>query len=620
LTEKIFAWPGAWAVYSFESANQVGASDLITETFAIAPRFQFKAGSCNTDRLAASASLSPAAVSAANCDDPSDPVKRPRFREVYELTLQSLSEYSAMAGSEDLALRLIGSGFTPASVARWNGQARPTSFSGSTELNITIPVADLATAGTGWITVTNPSPAGEESNGLSFTITPKPLMQVFPRLVTYDSALEGAGNREYTGIALVNRSGSVANLTLTAFDRQGTVLSGDGIKNPARLKREAGKQAPFLTSEIFGSGLDGADQVGWIKVEGNIPQITGFFLCFDDSLERLDGAEVAPSLLTSFVFPEIGPEGDTQLHLVNPHESTASVAFELVQPDGSLRTAAQFRSIRPNGTLATNARDLFGGTALNSSDYIRVSSDPGVAAFEHFHGKARDYAGMNGRDRSTASKLLYSPQYVAGGDWKTALSIINLSARQGAIRLRFFGDDGTQIGLDQTVIVAAGGKVRTTDPGLFVPAGSPVSQGYLEISTDGILVTGDVVFSGVGEKTFASALPLVTPFFGTMTFSQVASNSTFFTGLALLNPDQYEALAIVQVFDRDGNPVAARTEVIPPRGRASRLITEFFPNLTGKDLGSGYIVVTGMRPIAAFSLFGTHDLSVLSAIPAQILP
>jgi hypothetical protein len=100
-------------------------------------------------------------------------------------------------------------------------------------------------------------------------------------------------------------------------------------------------------------------------------------------------------------------------------------------------------------------------------------------------------------------------------------------------------------------------------------------------------------------------------------FSQVTSNNTYFTGIALLNPGGADTSARIQVFDADGNVLAAQSFPIPARGRISRLLTEYFPDLASRQIGSGYIVVEADQPLAGFALFGTHSGSALSAIPAQ---
>jgi hypothetical protein len=197
------------------------------------------------------------------------------------------------------------------------------------------------------------------------------------------------------------------------------------------------------------------------------------------------------------------------------------------------------------------------------------------------------------------------------------LSIVNLSSRSGLITLTFIGDDGTQIGSSQQIEIAAWAKAHITDQDLFLDAGAQLTQGYLIIESNGIELAGNVVFGHPSGESFYAALPLVAELQTDMVFSQVASNSVYFTGVAILNPNDEQANAIIQVFDKNGEVIASKLEIIAPKGRKSMLLTEYFPQLTAADLASGYIEVSSIRALAGFALFGANDLSVLSAVPPQ---
>ena len=143
----------------------------------------------------------------------------------------------------------------------------------------------------------------------------------------------------------------------------------------------------------------------------------------------------------------------------------------------------------------------------------------------------------------------------------------------------------------------------------------------MEITSSGPRLAGSVVFGDPGRSRFSSALPLVSTLVREAVFAQVASIDTFFfTGIALVNPNAAQANATIDVFDRKGKLVGTRTEVIPPKGRRSRLLTEYIEDLKGKDITAGFIVVTVDREVAIFALFGKSDLSALSAIPPQVVP
>jgi len=67
------------------------------------------------------------------------------------------------------------------------------------------------------------------------------------------------------------------------------------------------------------------------------------------------------------------------------------------------------------------------------------------------------------------------------------------------------------------------------------------------------------------------------------------------------------------------SPFSLGTLTLPARSRRSQLLTEYFPDLKGVLLESGYIKVTSDEPIHSFALFGANDLRFLAAVPAQSL-
>ncbi len=108
---------------------------------------------------------------------------------------------------------------------RWSGSARNTTYLSSTQLTATITPEDLATAGTGTVTVYNPAPGGGTSGSLSFMISSVPALSIktnrLPdamRSKEYSYALQASGGiSPYTWIIA---SGSLPS---------GLSLSSDGI-------------------------------------------------------------------------------------------------------------------------------------------------------------------------------------------------------------------------------------------------------------------------------------------------------------------------------------------------------------------------------------------------------
>jgi len=117
----------------------------------------------------------------------------------------TLSPSSAIAGSGGLTLTISGSGFDATSVVLWNSVALQTTYLSPSVLSVQIPASDLATAGSGAVTVTDTIPGGWPSNSLIFTIN-NPTPQV--NSVSPSSVQAGGGGSTITvsGTGLVSDS------------------------------------------------------------------------------------------------------------------------------------------------------------------------------------------------------------------------------------------------------------------------------------------------------------------------------------------------------------------------------------------------------------------------------
>jgi uncharacterized protein (TIGR03437 family) len=187
--------------------------------------------------------------------------------------LTGLNPTSALQNSGAFTLTLTGTGFVPASVVRWNGADRTTSFVSTTQLTAQILATDITSAGTAQLTVFNPTPGGGTSSAQTFTITaPNPTPAITS--LSPSSALEGGPDFTLTvnGTGFIDDSvvrwdGSPRTTTfvsatqLTALissnDLIGTGTSqvtvfnpapGGGMSAPATFTISATNPVPALTS------------------------------------------------------------------------------------------------------------------------------------------------------------------------------------------------------------------------------------------------------------------------------------------------------------------------------------------------------------------------------------
>jgi hypothetical protein len=461
---------------------------------------------------------------------------------------------------------------------------------------------------------------GGYSDGFYLRLDPTEITSLttlyFPRLVTHQGST--AGSSDYTGIAVANLGKTNARLTFTAYDTTGRLITGSGITNPAVWPLAPGAQLASLDTEIFGSGLASRDTVGWFKLESTSAETAGFFLAFNGSLDVQDGADASFKTMTDFILPEVeAPPGFTQVFLANPGMSPATIGLELVGADGNA-VATATRILGTSGVLAEHVTTLFPGAPITGDQYLRVTSNQGVVPFE-FMGKTGQYVqGMNGQALSGGASTVYSPQYVIGGDWWTALSVVNLQNVRSSAIAKFVKEDGTPLGT-KTIDLPPGGKVHITAQDFFVaPPSSGLLQGYVEITAAAVRVGGSVVFGDPARAAFSSALPLMSQGLNSAVFSQVASDPTYYTGLAVVNPSLVPAVALLQVFDDQGHLVKSGPVTIGAKSRSSKLLTQYFPDLP--SMSAGYFTLKSESSLMSFAMFGTNSLSTLSAVPPQVGP
>jgi outer membrane protein assembly factor BamB len=84
--------------------------------------------------------------------------------------ISSLSPGAVTVGSGDTTVSVNGGPFVSLSRVLWNGSWRYSWFVSPSELRVTLPASDLATFGTGWITVSSPAPGGGVSAAVALPI------------------------------------------------------------------------------------------------------------------------------------------------------------------------------------------------------------------------------------------------------------------------------------------------------------------------------------------------------------------------------------------------------------------------------------------------------------------
>lgn len=154
------------------------------------------------------------------------------------VVLTTLAPNTAVAGNADLIVTATGSGYTTASVLKWNGTALTTNYVSTTSLTGTIPAADLTSPGTFSVTVTDASSADAGSAVVQFTVT----SQTAPTIVSLAPSTVTAGGVDFQ-----------LTVTGTNFAPAGKVL-WNGVAIPTTFDSATQLTAQVTASQIAAVG------------------------------------------------------------------------------------------------------------------------------------------------------------------------------------------------------------------------------------------------------------------------------------------------------------------------------------------------------------------------------
>ncbi len=423
----------------------------------------------------------------------------------------------------------------------------------------------------------------------------------------------------YTGLALANLTPEEMELTLTAFGVNGELLSGQGFQNPATIRLGSGQRTAKLIQEIFGAELS-PQTVAWVEATAPQPGVAGFFLFLNAQATQFDGADLpTPGPEVIFNLVRHGQGYSTELNLVNPGSSDASVTMTLVRPQ--LPNLQVSLNLPARAVARRDAAELFQLASIPAGSYVRASASAGEIAGFEFVRSAGDLLGLNAKPSSERLSQLFFPQLVMGDPWASELGIVNYSSQPVIVNIYARNADGILFGSD---VVEENPVTRGLGPResftadlaeLFGLRGSQARDGWLEVTCDSAAINGYISYGIPSAGSLAGIAAASAPR-RHFVFSHIATAAGFFTGLAMLNPATVAINARVLALDVDGNRIGLADNFIRPGQRISALVTELIGG-TG-DRSGGMLWVSTDLPVYASSLFGAQR--VLANVPPQPAP
>src|SRR5258706_10406091 len=232
-------------------------------------------------------------------------------------SLTSVTPSSAPAGSASLMMVVNGTGFVQSSIVQWNQGNRTPTFVSSTQLQVTLTPADLASGELVQIVVVNPAPGGGTSTATTFTINnPAPqITGISPSPLTTAAAAStvtiiGSGflsNSTVTWNSAARNSTYVSatqlNVALLASDLAAIGSAQVAVTNPAP---GGGTTTPTQIAIIYPVPVINSLNVVLAPVGGGPPVLTVNGVGFVSSSEvHVSGAARVTTYVNSSTLPAV---------------------------------------------------------------------------------------------------------------------------------------------------------------------------------------------------------------------------------------------------------------------------------------------------------------------------
>ncbi len=321
--------------------------------------------------------------------------------------ITSLSPNAALAGGNDFALTVTGTGFVSQSVVIVNGANQTTSFTNSTSLLATITAAEISSVGSLQIAVLNPPPGGGASNPVMLAVTnpPPALTSLSPATGTVGASsltltVNGTGfdslsvvrlNGQGRATSFVNSTQVTALLTMADLTEAQTAqiqvvnpTPGGGASNILGfpiLPGPSGAGLPELV-DIANNGVQANNGVGDPTVSGPAMDSTGRFIAFASISSNLvpnDTNSVADIFLrdscvgapqtTAGIIAGSGPvDGQTTLTATVSPDAATLVSIIVTPANPSVQPTANEQFLASGMFSDGTAQDLTTSVTWSSSN------------------------------------------------------------------------------------------------------------------------------------------------------------------------------------------------------------------------------------------------------------
>src|SRR3990172_6124218 len=202
-----------------------------------------------------------------------------------------------------------------------------------------------------------------------------PRLEAVSRSLFFPHLISGMGFE--TRLTFTNPSSAPAKITVTARNDDGTLLTVNGIQNPATLTVPARQQVEVEASDLFHLP-DNLLHLGWMQAESDNNQVVALLFAATSSQQSGAGIEASGTLQTSLVGAI--PSGlQSAIALANPNAAAAQVSLRLFDAAGQQRSQSTL-TIPARGHQALFLNEAVSGSVSPAQGgHFEIASSVGLS-------------------------------------------------------------------------------------------------------------------------------------------------------------------------------------------------------------------------------------------------
>lgn len=306
-----------------------------------------------------------------------------------------------------------------------------------------------------------------------------------------------------------------------------------------------------------------------------------------------------------------------EIMLTSSDKNTGRVIFSLMDKEGVIHGGYETKISSYLEGLAYEDFNLL----FSEGGYIRLDSDMPLKGSQTLTYGDYLMMGLNYISYDKAASEIYFPHIAVTGGWETYLSIVNIGSESEKIKQISYGQEGQILNSD-TIDLAPGQMLETEARYNNLLMSGAASMSIAAESENKCLI-GSIRFHNPSYASRGRAIiPLTSETGPELVIPHIASDSYWWTGIAVMNTGTKETLADFYAYDAAGNQIGEVQHMIKPKQNLVNFANDIFFDMIGSP-ASIRIISPNSQPLCGFLLYGSkgnqYQLAGVPIHPASVV-